>query len=373
MTSLQAPAARPVRPSFRSGGFSLIELLLAVTLGSIVTVGVVQLFAGNSRTYELVNGQSRMQESARYAFEFLSRSVRAAGYYGCDPDNDKIYKTLNGNWNQLFEFNITVPIEGFEGINAGNALGDWSPSLGPLPRNTGSGNSVNTFVNGNGIDVSRLKPESDVLVVRHAEVPGERIARIVQPTGDPQIEDDGDVDIQANDFVLLSNCEQAVLFRVTGMNAVAGGFDVERAPAGGTFANAAVATLSNAGIPYGAATDAQGSSLGKVSSEIYYVAQGLGTNNRNQTVWSLWRKTGADAPVELIDGIEDLQVQFGIDTTPNDGLAAANRYVGAGNVGVNAVRAVRLSVRANSVDTIDAGGQLVRRTFSQTVALRNEA
>ena len=84
----------------RAQGFSLIELMLALALGVVVTAGIVTLFVGNNQTYTLLNGQSRMQENARFALDFITRSARAAGYFGCDPEPAKIYKTLNGAWTQ---------------------------------------------------------------------------------------------------------------------------------------------------------------------------------------------------------------------------------------------------------------------------------
>ena len=113
----------------RAQGFSLIELMLALALGVIVTAGIVALFVGNNQTYTLLNGQSRMQENARFAVDFISRSARAAGYFGCDPEPGKIYKTLNGAWNQIFEFDITTPIQAFHGTGGGNTVNDWTPAL----------------------------------------------------------------------------------------------------------------------------------------------------------------------------------------------------------------------------------------------------
>ena len=60
----------------RQHGLSLVELLLALALGLIVVTGIVQLFIGNSRTYSLINGQSRMQENARYTVDALSKEIR---------------------------------------------------------------------------------------------------------------------------------------------------------------------------------------------------------------------------------------------------------------------------------------------------------
>ena len=62
----------------RAQGFSLIELMLALALGVVVTAGIVTLFVGNNQTYTLLNGQSRMQENARFAVDFIARA-RACG------------------------------------------------------------------------------------------------------------------------------------------------------------------------------------------------------------------------------------------------------------------------------------------------------
>lgn len=62
----------------------MIELMLALGLGVVVTAGIVSLFVGNNQTYTLLNGQSRMQEAARFSVDFISRSARSAGYLGCD-------------------------------------------------------------------------------------------------------------------------------------------------------------------------------------------------------------------------------------------------------------------------------------------------
>src|SRR5258705_10356383 len=105
----------------RMGGFSLIELMLALALGVVVTLGIVQLFVGNSQTYTLLNGQARMQENGRVALDLITASVRSAGYLGCAPEQPNIVKNLRGNWNLLFEFDVTRPVQG----NRGNAAGTW--------------------------------------------------------------------------------------------------------------------------------------------------------------------------------------------------------------------------------------------------------
>lgn len=358
----------------RVQGFSLIELMLALTLGLVVTAGIVQLFVGNNRTNELITGQSRLQESARYALDFISRSTRIGGFYGCDAEPDQLHTTLNANLEQVFELNMTIPVQGFDGTGAGNGVGDWTPSLAELPRNSsGGGGSINAIVPGNGIDISTLVPGTDILVVRYQLAPGWRVAQQVDELDNPVlIENTGDVPFEAGDYAVISDCEQATVFNIT---AVGGGGNVAltRGSGIGLFANSPTKDLSVRGISFGSdsAGSSQGSVVSQLLTDIYFVAESANLNNRGDNITSLWLKRGTDAPVEMVEGISDLQVLFGIDTITNDGRPSANRYVPYAGVGVNVIRSVRVSIEANTIDVVSESPEPISRTFTQTISLRN--
>ncbi len=356
-----------------SRGFSLIELMLALSLGVVVTAGIVQLFVGNSQTYNLLNGQARMQENARFALDFISRSARSAGYFGCDPDADKVINTLgplpNTNWNALFEFNITQPIEAFNGLGGGA----FNPSATSLPQNLGGGSSINTHIPGNGINMGTLDSSSDILVLRHMQVPGGRINAMVGPGDSPTVFDDGTLNIQVDDIVAISNCEQAAIFKVTNV-ASAGGLSTFSHGAGGTgtFSNVPGSKLSALNAPYGRSIDAQGTTVSRVLSEIYYLASDPEfINNQSVPIKSLWRKTSASAPVELIRGIEDFQILLGVDTSAN-AFNSVNQYFVPGTEPPDSViRAIRVRIVASSVDAVTADNQVLERTYTQTINVRN--
>ena len=109
-------------------GFTLVELMVAVTIGLIVLAAVAQVFATSRGTYLVTDGLARAQENGRFAMEFVSTDIRMAGYAGCarlpasqignivDPPADPTTFNPDG-------------ISGFTSIGAGNSLGDWSPSL----------------------------------------------------------------------------------------------------------------------------------------------------------------------------------------------------------------------------------------------------
>jgi len=358
----------------RQHGLSLVELLLALGLGIIVVTGIVQLFVGNSQTYGLINGQSRMQENARYAMAFISRATRNSGFLGCAPEFDNVVRGLRGNWGNIPEFDLTQTVQGFNG----NADGTWTPVLTTLPRTEGASN-FNVHTAGNGIDTNVLIDETDVLVLRSVRGPGLQLASVLQPTAQPNVAaPGGDPDLDDGDVIFISDCEQGAMVRVTG---VVPGTDeatlqLATTAAGTFFENADTVegptgfvpfTLSFLGRSYGEET-----TVGAVETTIFFIAPSAGDDRQGNTPNALWQKAGTDAPVELVQGVDDLQVRYGIDTTLADGIANANQYVEFNDVpNANQIVSIRVTIAVNSIDAVTDDGQRLERTFSRTISMRN--
>lgn len=66
----------------QSAGFSLIELMVALTIGLILIAGLMTLVVGNMQGYGELNKASYQLENARYASQFLRNELSMAGYYG---------------------------------------------------------------------------------------------------------------------------------------------------------------------------------------------------------------------------------------------------------------------------------------------------
>jgi type IV pilus assembly protein PilW len=66
--------------SRKDRGFTLIELMVAVTIGLMLTLVVANLFLGSRATFQTTDETSRMQENIRYAYQLLTRSIHHAGY-----------------------------------------------------------------------------------------------------------------------------------------------------------------------------------------------------------------------------------------------------------------------------------------------------
>lgn len=61
-------------------GFSLIEILVSITLSLILLAGVLQIFLNSKNIYNLGTGFSQLQENGRFTTTYLARTIRFAGY-----------------------------------------------------------------------------------------------------------------------------------------------------------------------------------------------------------------------------------------------------------------------------------------------------
>lgn len=61
-------------------GFGLVELMVAVAVGLILSLAVSYFFLGSQKTSRVHDDSSRMQENARNALDIMGRAIRQAGY-----------------------------------------------------------------------------------------------------------------------------------------------------------------------------------------------------------------------------------------------------------------------------------------------------
>jgi len=64
-------------------GFSLIEILIALTIALVLMAGIMGIMSSSKRTYSIQQDLARLQENARFAMEFITSDLRMAGYFGC--------------------------------------------------------------------------------------------------------------------------------------------------------------------------------------------------------------------------------------------------------------------------------------------------
>lgn len=78
---MHRPARRgATRGCASQAGISLIEVMVAMTIGLLILLAVVSVYAGSRQTFRLQEDNARLQETGRYALEMIGRSVRHAGW-----------------------------------------------------------------------------------------------------------------------------------------------------------------------------------------------------------------------------------------------------------------------------------------------------
>ncbi len=147
----------------RIGGFTLIELMIALVLGLIVIAAATAIFLSNKQAYTTNDALSEIQDNSRVAFELLARDVRQAGLVPCG-DNGRIANVLSdgpnagGTVDWFANFNNAVygyddatadpalqtitsypPVAGTNSIELIGA-GDVNVTLGPQPNGNNPAN-----------------------------------------------------------------------------------------------------------------------------------------------------------------------------------------------------------------------------------------
>ncbi|MFQ5760267.1 MAG: PilW family protein [Acidiferrobacterales bacterium] len=300
-------------------GFTLVEILVATSIGLIILAAVSQIFVTSRSTFTLEEGLARLQENGRFSMEFIGQDVRMSGNLGCLQKYsvlagtivDPVTNQLNNNTDYGWDFSAGQHLRGhtYTGGGTGTTLADWTPAL------PGTINGLTYFTDG---DVSA---KSDVLMIRRALTASFKLSQATTATGPVRIADPGTV-LQTNDIVLITDCNGGDIFQITGITP--SGPDVDLAHVGGADPGNVATDLSRA---YGI-----NSEVSQVVTRVYYV--GPGTDGVTPTLYRKDISSGAVSavpPQPLVDNVEIMRVLYGEDTdSPSDNQA--NIYRQANNV-----------------------------------------
>ncbi|MEH6570083.1 MAG: PilW family protein [Halioglobus sp.] len=68
------------------GGFSLVDLMVSILLGMLLALGIVNIYLESTRNYVAEEDTARIQENGRFAMNHLKRELMQAGFYGGHAD-----------------------------------------------------------------------------------------------------------------------------------------------------------------------------------------------------------------------------------------------------------------------------------------------
>jgi type IV pilus assembly protein PilW len=353
-------------------GVTLVELMVSLVLGLVLTAGIIKVFLGNRVTYEFNQNLSRIQENARFALDHMAFNARMAGYQGCISDVE-VYNNLNGPNN--FRDDIRNGIQGFDadGTSEGDAyvalatnpapsadVNGWSPVLPPELNN-------------------KAIPGSDVLVVR--SVSGSGMSLVSPFTNAAQMFVGPGHDFVEGEILVVSDCQKASVFQVTNINNTPGHNIVHSNDNSYTPGNALPNWPSEQDYGLGA-------EVARLQAHAFYIGNENGVPSLFQLRLQLDTATGTAGfqPEELVEGIESMQVRYGVDA---DNTETIDSWVSADAVADwSDVLSVEITLLARAMDeygtdtdtvvytlggmTFDpVNDRRLRQVFSTTVGVRN--
>lgn len=291
----------PPTPILRySHGFSLVELMVSITIGLFLILGLSTLLVNSSHTRTELEKASRQIENGRYATQLLRDAITHAGYYGeyscqsdstsptlCTPTSpptpltalpDPCLTTLAGLSHTR---GLPLPIQGYDSSSLTTAV----------PTCVGSAN---------------YRAGTDILVIRRANTNITATASIVN----------GKIYIQANPVGYAIANRSGGTWSYVGTSVGSDDLNVTGAVAlpltkkDGTSADVRnyvvqIYFISPCSIPAGGGSSCTGASddNGKPIPTLKMVE--ISTDGTNPVM---------SAPVPLVEGIDNLQLDFGIDT-----------------------------------------------------------
>lgn len=319
-------------------GFSLIELMVAMAISLLLLAGVIAIFASSRASYETTDRMSRIQENGRYALDQLAYDIRSAGYVGCSRATTYVSTSLNNSSALTWNF-LDGPVRGYEYVSSGT----WAPALSVGVPTTG----VTAAVDGSDVLVLRM-PVREAVALRLQSDMATGTSDIVLPavTGA----------FKVGDIALAYSCEAQAFFQVTGF---AGGVLSHTTATGpsGTPGNAV------ANISYAFRTNAE---VLPVNTVVYYIAASTAIDASTSAARSrsLFRKTGSNVAEELVEGVDQMQIDYGVDTNLDDAVDAYQ--VASGIADWSRVLSVRVALLVRSLDQY--GTEQDTRTYTLLTA-----
>lgn len=352
-------------------GLSLIELMIALLLGLVVTAAAGGMFLANKRVYASTETLNRIQENTRVAFEIMSRDLREAGGNPCGgalPIVSQLKSGDNGWWGQY--------ADGLHGY-AGSEVAPGTTTGSAAAQRVAGTDAIDLHMANNG----------DIRVTQH-----DNPAAVLDVTSTTGISD--------NDILMVCNNSFAFVFQATGItgsgvkighnggsgSGTAGNcgneFQYERNCTGGASGDKGYCFL----VPDGKSVNPNCAKHSRSPATVVQVQSFrwfIGNNGRGGQ--SLYRATlvneagGAvpttDEVVEIAEGVSGMNLRYRTSGAAN--FVDASTITAAGSWGdVNAVQ-VGLSVegtegalRGSYIENTD--GDVLKRQLTHIVAIRNK-
>lgn len=347
----------------RQRGLSMLELMIASVMGVALLAGFLKVFSVIQDTDRTLRSIGEIQDTGRTALRLIKEDVQMGAYQGCATGPHVTFNTIAKDSPTLNLYNSAI--KGYEVTEKGWRSGNDKPS-GGLP------------------GTQRAMLNSDVITIQRASTLELPLVENMAVAGSPLVVDGNMLGLKKGDLALVADCESVDLFRVSNQPGQSGAVQIAH--------NSSANLSDNLRKAYG--TQA---SVMKFIAHTYYVGDTGRRDEHGHPVTALYRHSADGQVVELMEGIENLQILYGARSGQG-----RLRYLAADDASLKweRVESVKLSflvagsdeVLKDSDDTIyqlagqemrparNAGvdatyttNKKLRKAFSSTIYMRNRS
>lgn len=319
----------------RAHGFSLVEFMIAITLGLLLSGAAISAFVSINGVRTSTSGNAGVADAGRYALDGLGQALRSAGYLAC-VQSAKARVDLSTTLDPLL-IDLAEPVSGYEysatapgatytfatPVSPASAVSQWvsSAALGDqldaavFNAKVSGATTTGRPIAGSDVIAVHETPVGTAPVYLSANAPSSSTQLTTTLGVSPGNTGFASVLASGTAVAVVANCQAAEVTAISAMN----GSVLTLSPSN------AVASLS-------ASYDA-GAHLGLVDTLVYYV--GVGSDGEGALfVLDSGSLTVFGAPVELVPDVENMQILYGVDTTGNQ---TVGEYVTADQVPTDGV------------------------------------
>lgn len=350
-------------------GVSLVEVMITLAIGLIVSIAAVAMVISNRNAYRSTEALSRIQESTRVAFEIMSRDLRAAGVNSCSGGTRVLNLLADPTtrwWSDWTGGLRGIDDEGVSGAAAvGTGAGQRLADTDVIEIMHGGTSALTVSVHNSSdgestIEGAEAGTEDDVAVPAYSMV-------LKQPQT-----------LSAGDLVIVCDFESTALFQISAVDAASN--SIQHAVVSGKIpgnCSSGLAFRSPLLCDGGEGSIklfGPGSQVMRLEAAAWYVGNNGRTGPGNSPT-SLYRVSPSSVaggsvvlplvPEEIVEGVRDMQITYMVGGTYR---TAAEAFNWTDVTGV----AITLVIEAPEAGTSSASaGARLTRTLTHVVNLRN--
>lgn len=310
----------------RAAGFSLVEIMVALLISLFILGGAVSILLQNQKNYRHNDDFGRLQENARFALELITSDLRMAGFIGCARHNVQgMPETVRSKLQGVAVGSLLDPtflIDGYE-----QDVGAWEAQ-------------------GNVDLAGVILAGTDAITVRRLRNRGVPITASMAKADD--VLNVSTAPVSAGQIAAIYNCQGTDIFQAAAVTANT----ITHVMGGGSPGNSSN-TLSrvydqNAVYVADPAADPEGDTAKTFVAGFEAVRYYISNNNGQPTLWREYHDGTGVVQQPLVDGIENMQFQYGEDTDLDgapDSYADADMVVNWGQV-----VSVRVTLLVRTID-----------------------